>query len=111
MREMADMLDRAGNNIASIYAERSGVGDVESWRAAMSAETWYSAQECVDAGLADEVDGQTEEASNVFDLSIYAYAGRKFAPEPKMIEIEPIEEKPQLISPEEFRDIWKGAFA
>jgi ATP-dependent protease ClpP protease subunit len=54
MRETADMLDKVGRNIASIYAARCG-GDVEDWREAMLDETWYSPQEAVDAGLADDI--------------------------------------------------------
>lgn len=52
--KLADMLDNASNNIASIYASRAG-GTVEDWRAIMKAETWYSAEDAVAAGLADEV--------------------------------------------------------
>lgn len=54
MRQMADILDRASDNIASFYADRAG-GTTESWRAVMRDEKWYNAQEAVDAGLADEV--------------------------------------------------------
>lgn len=54
---LAALLEDTSANIASIYAERSGV-PVEEWRTAMRAETWYGAQEAVDAGLADLVDGQ-----------------------------------------------------
>jgi len=54
MHEMADLLDKTSNNIASIYAARTGV-DAEQWRAAMRAETWYSADEAVTAKLADSV--------------------------------------------------------
>src|SRR5690606_8034659 len=53
MREMADLLDKVSDNIASVYAERAG-GDVAEWRERMRAETWYSADEAVSAGLADE---------------------------------------------------------
>lgn len=56
MQEMADMLEKTSDNIAAVYAQRAG-GTVEEWRAAMRAETWYSDQEAVDAGLADEVVG------------------------------------------------------
>lgn len=63
MRETAELLDKASNNIASIYAERAD-GSVEDWRAVMQAETWYSAQEAVDAGLADEVIELPSNASN-----------------------------------------------
>lgn len=53
--KMADMLDATSDNIASVYAERSGIGDTASWRAVMKEETWYTAQAAVDAGLADQV--------------------------------------------------------
>lgn len=52
--EMGALLDKASDNIAAIYANRAG-GDVADWRAAMKAETWYSADEAVAVGLADEV--------------------------------------------------------
>lgn len=91
LRKRADDLDRVSNNIASIYAERTG-GTTEEWRDFMLAETWYSAQEAVDAGLANRVDAkvETEEddkaaAKNSFDLSIFNYAGRHEAPAPPQI--------------------------
>jgi len=51
MRKLADILDKQTDIIAAIYAER-GDGD---YRTAMEDETWYTDQEAVDAGLADEV--------------------------------------------------------
>lgn len=54
MGRAIERLDRMSNSIAEIYARRAG-GDPEDWRAAMRAETWFTAQEAVDAGLADEV--------------------------------------------------------
>lgn len=54
MQEMATLLDKTSDNIASVYAQRAG-GAQEDWRAAMKAETWYTDQEAVDAGLADEI--------------------------------------------------------
>lgn len=63
-RALADLLDDTSENIASIYAERSGVEATE-WRAAMQkdggAGTWYGAQEAKDAGLIDRVAGETVE--------------------------------------------------
>jgi ATP-dependent protease ClpP protease subunit len=65
MREMATLLDDLSDNIADIYAERAG-GTVAKWRKAMSGPngasdgTWYSAQDAVDAGLADEVAGKPD---------------------------------------------------
>jgi len=52
MRETADLLAKASGNIAGIYAAHSG-RPADSWHAAMDAETWYTAQEAIDAGLAD----------------------------------------------------------
>lgn len=63
MRDMADLLDELSNTIAGIYADRAG-GSVDTWRTAMQAETWYSADAAVKAGLADQVVGGTSGASN-----------------------------------------------
>jgi ATP-dependent protease ClpP protease subunit len=84
MREFADVLDKCCDSIAGIYASRAG-GDVADWREAMSKESWYTAQEAVDAGLADELaDEKTAEpkARASHDLRIFAYAGRDKAPPP-----------------------------
>jgi ATP-dependent protease ClpP protease subunit len=100
MVEMAELLDRQSNKIASVYADRAG-GTVEEWRALMTAETWFSAAEAVAAGLADEVSGATagtggtnddatttpsQSASNSstaqWDLSIFTYPNRAAAPDP-----------------------------
>jgi ATP-dependent Clp endopeptidase proteolytic subunit ClpP len=111
MREMADMLDRATANIASIYAERSGTS-VDQWIEAMGAETWYSADEAVAAGLADSVGGRKaddSEASNAFDLSIFSYSSRADAPDPTIVPIkatQPIgetEDDDFVFNPETFR--------
>lgn len=89
MRDLADRLDHLSNNIASIYAGKAG-GTVADWRGAMLAETWYSAQEAVDAGLADEVaDSGTSQPSDRFDLSIFNHAGRSDAPAPKIPSVAP----------------------
>lgn len=54
LRKTADVLDKHGDGIASVYAARSKA-DKEQVVAAMAAETWYSAKEAVEAGLADEI--------------------------------------------------------
>lgn len=84
MRTMAERLDRESDNIAALYARKAG-GSVEDWRTAMQAETWYDAQEAVDAGLADRLDEDVEaddDSLNAFDLSFFTYAGREHAPSP-----------------------------
>jgi ATP-dependent protease ClpP protease subunit len=60
LREAADLSDAISDDIAGIYAARAG-GKVAGWRKAMSATTWYSAQQAIDAGLAHEVAGGTGE--------------------------------------------------
>ena len=86
-REEAEFLDRVSNNIASIYADRAG-GTTEQWRERMVAETWYSAEEAVSAGLADSVVGAendekaAENLKRSIDFSAFAYAGRRKAPAP-----------------------------
>lgn len=83
MRWMADQLDRLSNNIASMYAGKAG-GTVEEWREVMRAEAWYSAEEAVEAGLADRVDDTDEDvdAKARHDLSYFQFAGRAEAPAP-----------------------------
>jgi ATP-dependent protease ClpP protease subunit len=69
MRELADMLDAASDNIAAIYAGRTGK-PAAYWRGKMRATTWYTDREAVEDGLADRVTGQ-DGAANTWDLSIY----------------------------------------
>jgi ATP-dependent protease ClpP protease subunit len=78
MRDMADLLDQQSENIAGIYADRSGK-PVADWREAMRAETWYVGQQAVDAGLADRVQGQA--ADNSFDLTVFRNRPGDRAPE------------------------------
>lgn len=82
MRELAGRLDHLADNIASVYADKAG-GDLAAWRESMAAESWYSADEAVKAGLADRVDSKrTADKAKNFDLSIFTYAGRDEAPGP-----------------------------
>jgi ATP-dependent protease ClpP protease subunit len=91
MREMAELLDRQSDNIAGIYAERAG-GTAGQWRKRMQAETWYTAREAVEAGLADEVakparrpeeePAAAHALAASWDLSVFRYEGREQAPAP-----------------------------
>lgn len=87
MQKMADDLNRISDNIASMYAAKAG-GESKAWRALMLAETWYSADEAVTAGLADRVEQdadpeQAEKAKARFDLeAIFNHVGRSSAPDP-----------------------------
>lgn len=62
-RKQANVLDKFGEDIASMYAKKAG-GDVSAWRDLMRAETWYTDQEAVDAGLADTVSGTQAQPAN-----------------------------------------------
>ena len=88
MEKTRKLLDKLSNSYAHVYAARAG-GTRDEWREAMKAESWYTAEEAVEAGLAnrlidtdDEPDSEDVEA--VFDLSIYDHAGRSKAPDPMM---------------------------
>lgn len=69
MRRTAELLDKIRAQLAGIYARRTGK-DVEEIVELMDAETWFSAEEAVEAGFADRIeDGEPAQAS--FDLSVY----------------------------------------
>ena len=78
--KLVALLDDTSNTIASVYDDKAG-GGVEFWRERMREETWYSADEALQAGLIDEVEGQVKSRDD-FDLSMFNYAGRDKAPEP-----------------------------
>jgi hypothetical protein len=89
MEAMRDLLDFQSRNIASLYATRTGEGNVADWRDAMRAETWYSAEEAVDAGLADDVAPKARgkrrgmaDVEDRWDLTIFKHQGRDQAPTP-----------------------------
>lgn len=86
MRELADVLDRQTAKIASIYADRAG-GRRDTWRNRMDAETWFSAEEAVAAGLADEVGKpkrRTEPPMANSETGHFRYANRNAAPAPDL---------------------------
>ncbi len=94
MTEMAAVLDRVSDGMASIYHDRAG-GSQKSWRDVMRGEQWYTPDEAVAAGLADEVMAAPkkraaepaaaragERPAAEWDLSVFRYAGREAAPAP-----------------------------
>lgn len=108
MTKMAETLGSLSDSVASVYANRAG-GTAAEWREVMRAETWYTAEEAVKAGLADRVATDEDKGTagtdpiipgdsagglwdfwdqlrspDRFDLSAYAYAGRDHAPAPAM---------------------------
>ena len=89
LTKVAGDLERTSQSMAEIYADKGG-GEPDVWRDMMRAETWFSAQEAVDAGLADAVeDGRTAEKPVLAKSGPrFAYAGRERAPKPKILEEE-----------------------
>jgi ATP-dependent protease ClpP protease subunit len=76
MQKTAEVLGKNSDNIAQIYADRAG-GTAQQWRETMRAETWYTADEAVAAGLADKIGGGTAELPAGMDLAAFgAVPGR-----------------------------------
>jgi ATP-dependent Clp protease, protease subunit len=69
MRGMADALDKMKAGMVAAYRDKSGRDDAEI-EALMAAETWLSADEAVDLGLADRVEQPVRMAAH-FDLSCF----------------------------------------
>lgn len=77
-------LERQDNKLAAIYAGKAG-GELQDWLDAMSAETWYTAEEAVAAGLADGVITEKSEApapSASLAKRRFKFANRAAAPPP-----------------------------
>lgn len=55
--KLSEQLRSQSQDIAAIYAERSGTS-VEAWLEAMDKETYFTAEQAVEAGLADEVEAK-----------------------------------------------------
>ena len=80
----ATLLSKIDGSLAAQYAKKSGMA-VDEVRAAMDAETWYTAEEAVAAGLVDRVSaGKKAEAS--WDMSAYARAPKREAKQPDQVD-------------------------
>jgi len=68
----AELLNKYGDAMVQDYMRRTGKDEatVRGW---MDAETWFTAQEAVDAGLADRII-ETTAAKNQWNLSAYRHA-------------------------------------
>lgn len=91
LRDTAELLDKVGGQLASIYVRQTGMS-AKDVKAAMDEETWYTAEEAVAAGFANSVTIPSDddakasrEALALFDLSVFervpeqvaALAGKK----------------------------------
>lgn len=73
MRAAAEDLERLDRNIASIYAEKSGKS-IEYWLAEMPKDRFMTAEEALESGLADRIEGADAApvARARFDMSMFA---------------------------------------
>lgn len=80
--ETAALLEKVDAMLADGYARR-GKLDAAAFAAMMDAETWFTPQEAIDAGLADETAEDKPKAMAAWDLSIFGKAPKiAAAPEP-----------------------------
>lgn len=85
MRKEAELLDKIEGTAVGIYQSRSDLSESEV-RAAMAAETWYTAEEARDAGFIDEIDGGSEARAS-FDMSVFAKTPGKIQSEERDLEL------------------------
>lgn len=73
MRKMADILDKISGELINIYENQSAL-DEKQIKEYMNNETWFTAEEALEAGFADEIGEAVEAAASVaIDQRIYAY--------------------------------------
>lgn len=74
MRKTADLLDKAKESLVNTYLSRAGdAQDRAGLEKLMDEETWFTAEEAVDAGLADTVGNAVKIAAH-FDMAPLNYA-------------------------------------
>lgn len=73
LRASADVLEKVDNILVDSYAKATGQSreQIVEW---MQAETWFSAQEAVDAGFADKIAESAPKNMKSWNLSAYANA-------------------------------------
>ena len=76
LRKIADEMDKIDGSLAGIYTARTGKPEADIV-ALLDAETWFTAQEAVEAGLADEIEAKKKLAASV-DGSFLNLNGQKF---------------------------------
>ena len=86
MMEMAALLEKIELSIIKDYTDKTGKSDLDILTL-MEAETWFTAQEALDAGFIDRIDA-VKSAQNVWNLSAFKNAPLA-EPEPLAQEIIP----------------------
>ncbi|MBO8136794.1 MAG: Clp protease ClpP [Desulfotomaculum sp.] len=76
-RELADVLDKIRESLIAAYEEKSGL-DREKIIQLLDEETWLTAEEAVEYGLADQVDTETQVAASIKGPDILFINGMEF---------------------------------
>lgn len=86
IRKQAEELERMSDVIAQIYADKSGTPAVE-WREAMAEDAYFSAEEAVLVGLADEIrsGARVSNTTRTRMFNAMRFASRDQAPEPALV--------------------------
>lgn len=73
MLQMAALLEKVDETLVTTYANHTGktAEEILQW---MAAETWFTAQEALDAGFVDEITAAPVRNQHRWDLSAYARA-------------------------------------
>jgi ClpP class serine protease len=98
------LLNKLSDNIADMYSLQAG-GTAEEWRERMRAETWYTGQEALAAGLVDEItmpdeeesEAPAEEVRSRLSLAAFNFAGRAQAPAPVVVKKEDLQDEPDIV--------------
>ena len=90
MRAMADTLDKVCESIQETYLSKAVDMSREDLIALLDAETWLTAQECLDLGLCDVVEKEKAIVASVRDLEILA----KYRNTPRIITVKAEKDDP-----------------
>lgn len=97
LRKTANLLDDIDQQAVLIYSQRSGQSP-ETVREAVNEETWYTAEDAVEFGLADRVtsdDGDAAEQAN--DLYASSKIAAKFQHTPKCLKVPKANSRAQFL--------------
>ncbi len=94
MRRTADLLEKTDGSIVRIYAGKTGrdESEISEW---MADETWFTADEALEAGFVDEIEG-VEPVKASFDMSRFKHAPKNLAE---------LQEEPGRARPETVREM------
>jgi len=85
LRQTADLLDKIDGTISADYQRKTGASadQVAAW---MNAETWFTAQEALDAKFIDAIDSNTKSGNEQARWNLSAYANAPTPPSPDIPE-------------------------